>query len=158
MMLRAAVPFLLTLCFFTPSYAADASATDAVVTVDAEVAPAGAPKPPESVDEAVDAAKKAFLDFKSEHVRAGIAGIICILMFVWRKFGAGFLIGKIPNKALPFITAGIAFLGALPVALVAEPWSWKTFIWQGLVTGAEAMAFWSLLVKFVLARTLPDKK
>jgi hypothetical protein len=88
--------------------------------------------------------------FKSEHVRAGIAGILCLLVWVWRRFASKLLIGKIPNKWLPLVMAGVAFLAAIPTTLAATPWSWSAFLWQGLITGAEAMAFWSVLFKFVL--------
>jgi len=88
--------------------------------------------------------------FKSEHVRVAIAGILVLLIWAWRRFASKLLIGKIPNKWLPLVTALVAFLAAIPTTLAATPWSWSTFLWQGLITGAEAMAFWSVLFKFVL--------
>lgn len=87
--------------------------------------------------------------------RAGIAGVIALLMFIWRKFDT-VLLAKIPNAWLPLIVAGVAFLGAIPAALTADPWSWKTFLWQGLLTGAQAMAFWSIALKHLLKRFLPE--
>lgn len=145
--------------------AAPAAATDAqpeksdaaVVKVDAKAStsqPTEKPEEPKSIDEAVDAAQSVFADFKQEKWRAGIAGCITLLVFLWRRFASGFLLDKLPPKALPFVTAGVAFLAAIPVTLAADPWSWKDFIWQGLITGGQAMAFWSLLFKFVVGKTL----
>ena len=157
--------FLAAVLVAAPVFAADAqppAQPPAVTVVDSGVAaptsaPA-APVAPTTIDEAVGTVQQVIASFKSEHVRAGIAGLITLLIFIWRRFLSGFIIGKIPSKYLAFVTAGVAFLAALPVALAASPWSWMTFVWQGLITGAEAMAFWSLFGKHLLARFLPSTK
>lgn len=121
----------------------------------APAAPAAAPAADANPVEQVSAIVAAF---KTEHVRAGIAGILCLLVWAWRRFASKLLIGKIPNKWLPLVTALVAFLAAIPTTLAATPWSWSTFLWQGLITGAEAMAFWSVLFKFVLPSVPEPKK
>lgn len=135
-----------------------AGAPDALIP-DAGVHPVhpaeSTPDVPVSVDGVVDGVNGIVKAFESHHIRAGIAGIITLLVFVWRRFDK-YVIAKIPSKWLPFIVAGVAFAAAIPQALVAEHWNWKTFVWQGLITGAEAMAFWSLLAKHVLKRFLPE--
>lgn len=136
--------------------AAPASSATKVTKEQPASAPAAPPAIPVTVDDAVGTFQSIVKSFTSEHVRAGIAGIICILIFIWRRFLSGWLIGKIPSRYLPLLTTGVAFLAALPVAIATDPWSWKTFLWQGLITGAEAMAFWSVIVKFIFPT--PEKK
>jgi len=158
---------VLPLFFASPVFAADATAAAvpaAKVAPAAEAAPAtqpaapaakAAPAPaakvvvPATVDQAVDTGKGLISDFSAKHIQAGVAGIICLFVFAWRRFLSGLLIGKIPSRFLPLVTLGVAFLAAIPQNLTVTPWSWKTFVWQGLITGAEAMSFWSVVVKFV---------
>jgi hypothetical protein len=144
-----------------PKPKADASAkvtpkTDAAPAPDAKATPTSAPAVPATVDEAVSTFQGIVRSFSSEHVRAGIAGCICLLVFLWRRFGEKFLIGKIPSRFLPLLTAGVAFLAALPIAIMVTPWCWKAFVWQGLVTSAEAAFFWGLILKFIFP--IPEKK
>jgi hypothetical protein len=157
---------VLPLFFASPVFAADAATTAAPaakVAPTTKAAPATQPAAPAvkkvvlgaklevpvTVDQAVDTGKGIIGNFAAKHVQAGIAGIICLFVFAWRRFLSGLLIGKIPSKFLPLVTMGVAFLAAIPQSLTVTPWSWKTFVWQGLITGAEAMMFWSAVVKFV---------
>ncbi len=175
MLLVRKLSLVLLLCLLPVNgFAADASPSkpDAAVKVDAKAAvkvdarasekpaatpqPAKAPAVPVTVDEAVGTVQGIVKAFSGDRARAGIAGVLCLLIFIWRRFGAGFLIGKVPSKFLPLLTAGVAFLAALPLAIATDPWSWKAFIWQGLITGAEAMAFWSVVVKFIFP--MPEAK
>lgn len=130
--------------------------TDAALVSKPDAALATSQTIPVTVDEAVGTFQGIVKNFTSEHVRAGIAGIICLIVFLWRRFLSGLLIGKIPSKYLPLLTTGVAFLAALPIAIATDPWSWKTFLWQGLITGAESMALWSVIFKFIFP--IPEKK
>jgi hypothetical protein len=143
---------LLCLLVCSTGLAADAGA-DAVVVADAAAAPASAPTIPTTIEEGVDTVKKTVSWFRSHEFRAGIAGVLALLIGLWRKTNK-FFIAKVPKKALPWLTAGVAFLATIPFALTVEPWSWKTFVWEGLITGAGAMAWWSM----VISNVLPVKK
>ena len=93
---------------------------------------------------------------KKGNYREFVAGTITLLVFFWRRFGPTFIIGKIPNKYLPFVTAGVALLTRIPLLLVDKDFSWDWFALEAFITGAEAIAFWSMVGKFVLP-TIIDK-
>ena len=140
------------LCVSCLAWAApDASVTKDAAIADAKAEVAKAKDDGEKLGLLVDGLKAAF----SNGWRAGIAAVISLLMFFWRRFDT-LVLAKIPNKWLPFVVAGVAFLAAIPASLTVEPWSWTTFIWQGLLTGAQAMALWSIVLKHVLKRFLPE--
>jgi len=150
---RMLVALLLLLVVTSAAVAAPDAAPDAVIDASGIVGTthdSGAPAIPTTVDEAVDVVKSTVNWFETEHIRAGIAGIIALLVGIWRKTNRLF-IDKVPRKVLPFLVAGVAFLATVPVALSAPQWSWWGFFWRGLITSAEAMAFWSLGVKAILS-------
>jgi len=146
------------------SAAPDAAPTkpDAAVVVktDAKAVPASAPatapaaKPtePKDVPEAVKTAGSIWSAFKGGRFREAIAGVILILLFIWRRFGAKIIIGKLSTWQIGFVAVLLGFLGTIPEALAAEPWSWKTFLWSGLATSGEAMLFWKTLGQKLLPK------
>jgi hypothetical protein len=116
-------------CLFVAgvSYAAPDAAPDAKVVTDGAVtvvdAAAVAPKTPavpKTLAEGVETVKQTVAWFQQEHWRAAIAGIIALLVGVWRRFDKK-VIAKVPKKALPFVAGGVALLAALPMALMIEP-------------------------------------
>lgn len=94
--------------------------------------------------------------FRQHHVRAAAAGLLALLLGLWRSTKRLF-IDRVPRKALPFVVAGVAFLSTIPIALTTEPWSWQSFIWHAVLTSTEAIAFWSLGIKYIF-RTLEKEK
>lgn len=139
------------------AHAAPDAAPDAKVVVDGTVtvvdaaakAPASAPAIPKTIEDGVKTVSQTVAWFQQEHWRAAIAGVIALLIGIWRRVDKK-IIAKVPRKALPFVAGGVALLAALPMALMIEPWTWKAFLLQGFVTSAEAIAWWSLLLKFIL--------
>jgi hypothetical protein len=51
----------------------------------------------------------------------------------------------------------VGFLASIPGALMVKPWSWGTFIVDGLLISGAAVLFWSTLGKKLLGKWLPDK-
>jgi len=156
-MVRVLTPaiFLAALLLSPAVQAADASTADAVAT-DAKPA-AKIPvkvsvEAPSDVPEAVEDAKSIFASFKGGKYREGIAGVIVVLLFLWRRFGAGFIIGKLSPWTVGLVTVALGFAGSVPEALMADPFGWKTFIWTGILTSAEAMLFWQMIGKRVLPK------
>jgi hypothetical protein len=95
-----------------------------------------------------------FTAFKGGKYREAIAGLITLLLFVWRRFGSKILIGKMSPWWVAFTAALIGFLGTIPEGLTMVPFSWWTFLWNGFATSAESMAFWTLIGKPILPRIL----
>lgn len=131
----------------------------------AKAVPAGQPAAsqpvdPKDVQEAVGMVKTMVDSFKAggAGIREGIAILISLILFVWRKFGSRFIIGKLSKWWLTFLTLFAGMIGALPVALMAPSFVWWKFIIDGFVMGAEAMAFWALVVKKIPGFAIADEK
>lgn len=102
---------------------------------------------PESPEQAIDAAKSVFSGFKSGKYREAVAGIILLLVFVWRRFLGAFILNKLSGWWIGFVTVLLGFVGSIPEALMMDPFKWSTFIWSGLITSAEAMLMWQMVFK-----------
>jgi len=134
-----------------------AQPTPATTTAAPAVAPdTDATKGPKEV---VNDAKGIYQMFKDGKFREATAGIITLLLFLWRRFASKFVIGKIKDSWwLTFIAVLIGFLTTIPLALTATGFSWWTFLWEGLAVSAEAIAFWSILGKKVLPKVFGEVK
>lgn len=94
----------------------------------------------ESVSLLVDA-----LQSKNWALAFGI--LLSILVAFANKFG---LKDKVGGQAVPWVTAGVAVLGAVGAALVAGV-SVVEAVSQGLVAGVAAIGGWEMLLKHLLA-------
>lgn len=137
---------------------------DASVSVDASIDPSSLPSKigvhnePKDVPEAVVTGKGIFKSFKDGKYREAVAGIILVLMFIWRRFLSSFVIGKLSKWWLGFITVLLSFLGTIPEALAAEPFKWYTFVWSACLMSAEAMFMWQMILKKIPWFKIPDEK
>lgn len=163
---RVLTPALTAALFLFPSssFCADAAVADAKVETDAKATasqPAAKvpikvkPEEPKDVPEAVEEVKDIWAAFKGGKYREAIAGILVVLIFMWRRFGAKFIIGKLSTWGVGLVTVILGFVGTIPEALTVDPWNWKTFIWSGLLTSAEAMLLWQMIGKKVLPKIWP---
>lgn len=149
----------------------EAWAADAGASAGAAVAPAPAPTSapaasttapaqPQTPEDIVSLVGLIGKLFKDGAYRPAVGAIITLLMFLWRRFGSGLLIGKIPTKHLGWITAAIGVVAALPAALAANPWSWSKFAVDALLISGPAVLFWTTLGKLLLPKVfgaLPEK-
>lgn len=145
LLMLAAIGSAVSLCY------ADASVPDASVVVDSGakssiVVDAG-DAPTVSEVSVVETSKSIFDGFKNGEYRIAISGIIVMLMFLWRKFLSGLLIGKLSGWWLGFVNALLALIGSVPEALMMEPFKWTTFLWATFITSAQAMFFWQMVLK-----------
>ena len=144
---KATVEGLVTL----PVTAMPAPVKAAPTTQPATVTPAE----PGTVPEAVGTFKGIIADFRSGKYREAVAGVLMVLMFLWRRFAGKLVIGKIKSDWwLRFVTLLVSFAATIPVALTADGFNWTRFLWEGLATGAEAMLFWSLVLSKILPSSL----
>lgn len=165
---------LVTLLALTPcAYGADASVSDSkVVPADAKVQPATDAKvvvadagklpvaatKPTTPDDVLKTGKGIWDAFKGGRYREAVALIIVMLMWVWRRFLSGLIIGKLSKWWLGLVTALLSFLGTIPGALLDSPFSWSSFIWTGLITSAEAMFLWQMVIKKIPIFQIPETK
>jgi hypothetical protein len=142
-----------------------ALATDGAIEVPVATAPEAAPasqpaadkkEGPASVKEAIESGKGVVANFKGGKYREAVAGIIVLVIFLWRRFAAKLVIGKVSTWWVGFITLLLGYLGSIPEALTMDPFSWWTFVWSGLLTGAESMAFYLMLGKKLLPKIFGD--
>lgn len=106
----------------------------------------------ESIKDAIDqggAAKESFMEGRS---REGVAGLITLLIFLWRRFAKGFVIGKVSSYTVGWISAVVALLANLAAELTVAQFSWPTFLVNSLVTAGEAMVMWELIGQKVLPK------
>jgi len=94
-----------------------------------KVEPKELPKEPENVQEALPIAKGIWEAFKSGKHREGVALVIMLVIFFWRRFASGFVMGKIKDSwGIALVTAIISYLASIPMALTATGFSWKVFV------------------------------
>jgi hypothetical protein len=115
---------------------------------------AKAAKDVKDVPEAIGKAKAIWAAFKGGKYREAVAGIIVILMFLWRRFASKLIIGKLSPWWVGFVTVLLGYVGSIPEALAADAFKWSAFIWSGLITSAEAMLFWQLIAKKAFPKLL----
>lgn len=112
------------------------------------------PKPPKDVPEALGLGKQLLNFIKTGEGRSAVAAALMLLLFLWRRFAAGFVMGKFKDDkfALALIVAITGYLASIPMALTADGFSWLSFIWNGLATSGSAMALWLVIGKQVLPK------
>lgn len=111
-----------------------------------------------SVDDVLTQSTGVWSAFKGGKYREGIAGIIMVVVFIWRRFGSKFIIGKLSPWWVGFITVLCGYVGTIPEALSSDVFSWGQFFWAGLLTSGEAMLFWQTLGKKVLPKLFGESK
>jgi len=94
--------------------------------------------------------------FKGGKYREAIGGIIALLVFLWRRYLGKLIIGKLSSWWVGFVTVLLGFLGSIPEALAADPFSWVTFVWSGLLTSASAMLVWQMAGKKLLPKVFGE--
>lgn len=115
-----------------------------------------APDEPKDVPEAVKTGSRIWAAFKDGKYREAIAGVILLLLFLWRRFASRFIIGKLSTWQVGFVAVLLGFLGTIPEALAVEPWNWKVFLLSGLATSGEAILFWKTLGQKLLPKVFGD--
>ncbi len=107
---------------------------------------------PESVEEAVDVVSdevSLLVDAVQSKNWALVLGfLLSLLMAVANKFG---LKDKVGGKAVPWVTSGVAVLGAVGAALMGGI-PLMDAVSQGLVAGVAAIGGWEMVLKHVFAR------
>lgn len=114
------------------------------------------PDTPASLDDAWGLSQYIFGAFKAGEPRLGVSALLMLFIYLWRRFGSRFLIGKLPSKYLPLLTLGVGYLASVPIELMKPDFSWSSFVLNGLLLSAPAMALWSTIFKFWLPD--PEKK
>ncbi len=117
---------------------------DAPETEDAAPAPAPTPDQIDATTESVSLLVDA-LQNKNWGLAIGI--LLSLLVAFANKFG---LKDKVGGKAVPWVTAGVAVLGAVGAALTAGV-SVVEAASQGLVAGVAAIGGWEMVLKHILA-------
>jgi hypothetical protein len=113
---------------------------------------------PANSDQAIDVVKTVVKNFKDGEIRLGIAGILMLLIFVWRRFIHDFVLNKTGKKWAPLVVAALGFVSSLIIELGNPVFSWRTFLLGGLFTSGAAVLFWSTLGKIVLPKVFGDTK
>jgi hypothetical protein len=159
------IPFILTLAaLFTvplivPVEAQNAAAETVTVGDSTDAAPILVPASetvPEaeltgdSVAQAVKQGQSTWTAFRDNHIREGVAALITLLVFLWRRFLGRLLMDKLSPWTTGLVTVILGFLGTLPAALTTPEFVISGFIFQSLLTSAEAMLLWSMVGKKVL--------
>lgn len=84
---------------------------------------------------------------KGHRYREVVALVMTMVIFLWRRFGYGFVMHRLSSWQVGFVTVLVGFLGTLPTALTAPEFSWGSFIWDALVSSGEAMLLWQMVLK-----------
>lgn len=144
------------------AWAADAGADAGAGAVAPATQPAAAPTKPAAPatpaapaaepEDAVTLFKMVVTLFKDGAYRPAIGALITLLMFFWRRFLSGLLIGKIPTKHLGWFTAALGVLAAIPAALSTSPFDIWKFLLDALLISGPAVLFWTTLGKTVLPK------
>jgi hypothetical protein len=119
---------------------------------------------PLDIREPIETIKSFWFAFKGGKYREGIAGVIVLLMFLWRRFFWKWItrpdfLWPMKPWAVGLITVGFGYLGSIPAALAGPDWNWWAFMIEGLLTSSEAMLFWQTLGKHALPKVFgPIKK
>jgi len=142
------------------SAAPDGAASDAQISDSAQPAPStGEAKAPEvkpAETSPVDQAKGVWDAFKGGKYREAIAGVLVLVVFFWRRFGAKFIIGKLSTWQVGLLTVVVGLIATIPEALAATTFDWKTFVWSGLLTSAQAMLVWKTVGQKILPKVFGE--
>jgi hypothetical protein len=145
-----------------PDGTATDKAADAAISSSSQPAPstdgggAGSPATKPGDVDRVSQAKSIWDAFKGGKLREGVAGVLVLLVFFWRRFGAKFLIGKLSTWQVGLVTVIAGLVLTIPEALTMEPFDWKAFVWSGLLTSAEGMLVWKTVGQKVLPKVFGD--
>lgn len=76
-----------------------------------------------------------------------VAGL-CLMLFIWvlRRVK---ILTKIPDKAIPWVAAGLAILGYIATGL-AQGMVWHVALVQGFLAGASAVGLWEMIFRHYL--------
>jgi hypothetical protein len=120
--------------------------------------PAAASQPgvPKDTAGAITTGQQFIRDLQRKDWRHAASVLLMLLIFVWRRYGEKFLaLHKVPDRYLGFVTAGVAVLYALGLALGTKgAFDWSAFISNAVISGGESMLAWELGGKFLLEKTL----
>jgi hypothetical protein len=83
--------------------------------------------------------------FKSGSWGVGVGGILMLLMAIGRGIG---ILKWIPAKAVPWVTLGLASLGAIGTGLIAGS-DWLTILQAAFTSGLTAIGGWETFGKLV---------
>lgn len=111
---------------------------------------------PQTVDQTVAAGKQFYDAIRGHRWREAAAVGLMMLIFLWRRFAAKLIIGKLSPWAVGFLTVLLGYLATIPQALTAQGFSWPAFIWGGLLTSSEAMLAWQMVGKKLLPKIFGD--
>ena len=111
-----------------------------------DAAPAPAPTP-DQIDATTESVSLLVDALQNKNWGLAIGILLSLLVAFANKFG---LKDKVGGKAVPWVTAGVAVLGAVGAALTAGV-SVVEAASQGLVAGVAAIGGWEMVLKHILA-------
>jgi len=98
-------------------------------------------------EEAVEAAQGLYSALANRDWALAIAFGLMLLVFVLRKVK---VLAKVPAKAIPWVTAGLAAAGYVVAALMTPGVAIGSAVMEGLAAGAAAVGLWEMLLKHFL--------
>jgi len=128
---------------------------DTQPTVDVKEAPKDAEPFPSAaipVDDIGVLISKLLIAVREGDWKVAVGFVLMILLWVFRKF----IWNSLNTGYMPWISAGVGFIGFLSAGLVAGMPLWD-LAWQGITTGLVACGLWSLIGKH-LAEFLSKKE
>lgn len=118
---------------------------------------------PKDTAGAISTGQRVLYELQHKNWRHAAALLLMLLIFVWRRYGEKFLaLRKVPDRYLGFVTAGVAVLYALGLALGTKgAFDWSAFAANAIITCGESFLYWEVGGKFALEKLLgetPAKK
>jgi len=101
----------------------------------------------ESDEEALIAAKDLYSALQQKHWALALGLGLSLLVFALRRAK---LLDKVPNKALPWVTAGLGILSYVVAALMSEGASIPDALLGGASAGVTAVGLWEMVLKHFL--------
>ena len=108
----------------------------------------GPAKEIESDEEAVETAKSLYNALQEKQWALALGLGLSLLVFGIRRTG---LMDRVPSKALPWVTTGLAVVSYVIAALMAEGASIPDALLGGATAGAAAVGLWEMLLKHFLS-------
>jgi hypothetical protein len=100
-------------------------------------------------EEAVEAAMSLYTAIQEKHWALALGLALSLLVFGLRKVK---LLDKLPNKALPWVTAVVGVIGYIAAALMTDGADMMDAIMGGATTGIAAVGLWEMLLKHFLGQ------
>jgi len=100
-----------------------------------------------STTEVKSTTKSVFEAFKNGNMRTAVAGMLTLIIWVWRKYFSLFFIDKLTDFGIGILVAFISLLATIPEALAATPFNLGSFLISSFVSSSEAMFFWQVVLK-----------